>query len=181
MEFHRTVGDAQLTPDGLVASTLREVAEDLALPRGKLREGGLGRKIRGIAPNRLREDSGELLGNHGLSGDDPLQGDDQLIRLHILEQIAPDTGLEGNDEIPLIVTGGQHHYRHSLPGGPQSAQNIQAAGLEHAHVEQHDIGDGLGYPADTLFAVADGVHDLDAPALQQLTQANAEQGVVVDQ
>ena len=91
------------------------------------------------------------------------------------------TGLQGLDDVVLVPAGGEHDHGHGLPPGAQTPQDLHAAHLRHAHVQQYDVGSGLLYPLYALLAVAHRRDHVDAPSLEQLLQADAEQRMIIDE
>jgi len=143
-------------------------------------------EARRLGPPRLPlhrpgQDAGQRRGDHGPAGDHLVQGRDQLVGLHVLEQIAAGPALEGTNEVLLIRAGGEHGH---VPGGidpAQLPQDLDPPGPGHAQVEQHHIRClDLGQ-AQPLRTVAHRVDHPDATPLQEFAQPGPEQSVIVDE
>ena len=130
--------------------------------------------------HHLREDAGHFRGDDRFSADDGGQRVDELVGLHVLEEVAARARAQRRDEIALVAARGEHHHRAVEPERRQPLQHGQAVELRHAEIEEHHVGGELGGEPAPLLAVADRRAHLDAPAFQELAQAAPEQRVIVD-
>ena len=180
MQLHRPVGDAELARDRLVAAPLREMAKDFQLTRRERGEPIPPAGLHRPSLDDLREDARHLRGDDRLSIDDGGERVHELIRLHVLEEVASCARAQGGGEIVLVAAGGEHHHGAAGIAGHHPPEHGQPVGLGHPQIEEHDVGGELGGKAAPFLTVADRRADLDAPAPQELAQSAAEQGVVVD-
>jgi len=127
------------------------------------------------------EDSRQLRRDHGTTLDDLPKGRDQSVGLHVLEEVALGPALQALNHVALLRAGREHGDGHAWMVGTQLSKHVDTVAFGHAHVEQNHIRLGLRHPTYTYQAVAQGGHDLDAPALQELLQPEAKQGMVVNQ
>ena len=104
----QTLADVQIAGNRLVALPLGEQAEDVTLALRQFCQhqiGALGARALGLA-GPIQQGL-ELLGHYRRAADDALQGADQLVRLHVLEQVALGPVLQGTDEVLALGAGGR--------------------------------------------------------------------------
>ena len=180
VQLDRAVGDAEVASDLLVALSFREMTENLELARRERRESVRAARLQCTSLDDLRENAGHLRRDDRLAADDGGKRVHELVRLHVLEEVAAGPRTQRRDEIALVAARGQHHHRRSHSEPREPFQHGQAVELGHAQIEENDVRLELDREPAPLLAVADRRAHLDAPPLQKLAQAASEQRVVVD-
>jgi len=133
-------------------------------------------------PEELVDDSsGRSRGDGRLAARHPLQHRAELRRLQVLQQIALGAGLDGAEQIGLVLAHGQHHDGHLRMAVVDRRRGLDTGHVRHSHVHQDDIGRRLVYKIDGLRTVGRLAHDLMAPSQQQRGDTISEQGVIIDE
>ena len=110
-----------------------------------------------------------------------LDGVDQVLPLHRLEQVAAGTARQGQGQVVGVFADGQHQHLGRRLQGQQLRQGVDAVHAGQVVVQQHDVGLVLGGVAQGFTRIGGLGHHGDAlVAGQQGHQATAEEGVVID-
>ncbi len=166
MQLYRAVRYAQVACNHLVALAIGEQAQDLPLPGCKIiYVGGNRCGSRFITAQCPGQHHGQFIGYDSLPGHDIHQRTNQVIRLHIFQQISLSTTLQCFDHISFIPAGGKDHDGHGLLPALQFMQHLQPRHLRHTHVQQYHIRLFIHHLLDTLGAITQCSHHFDAPAL----------------
>src|SRR5574340_775264 len=180
VQFDSVVADVEGTGDGLVAFAARQVGEDFAFARGQRIE-----QRTGVVVFLVVEP--DELGGHG-GGDDrfaPLgaqDGVDDSVGFHALQQVAVGAGAQGAGKVVLGLGEGEDEHRQAEAGGAQLLHQGDAVGAGQVEFDDNDVWAVCLEEHDDLVGVAGEGGALDAAALlEELGEALAEQGMVVDE
>ncbi len=107
---------------------------------------------------------------------------DQVLGRDVLEQERSGAGLDGLEELVLVLGGGQRDDAGAGHLALDALRRLDAAGRRQRQVEQDDVGRELGGRVDGAARIVRLGDDLEvALGLEDLAHADAEEGVVVDE
>ena len=167
MILHRLLGDGQRVGHFLVRHALRDVVEDLNLPRREWREdvrraGTVHRKLAEFRQHlrRDRRPAEDLLVDDELAAAHFANGVDELRRLAILVQVCGRSGADGLEQDLLLVLGREDHDRDRGQLTPHALGRLDAGKSRKVDLDDEDVGFELVGLRHGLLAVRRDAHDL---------------------
>jgi hypothetical protein len=83
-----------------------------------------------------------------------VDGGGHVVGRLLLEEVAVGAGLDGLEEVVLLLGDGQHHDPDGRYAGPDVPGGVDAVAARHADVHEDHVRDQLLHPGDGLLAVA---------------------------
>lgn len=134
------LADAEALGDLQIGAAVGHEAEHLALAlRQALQRGGSGVLARGGLTHAAQQTRGDARMQHGLAARGAAHGVGQRVGIGVLEQIGKGAGLDGVDDLLLVLEAGQDHHLRGGAGGAHRARGLHAA-AGHDQVDQGDVG-----------------------------------------
>ena len=179
MYLDRGLADVEAARDELVGAPERKRLQDLLFAIGQCGSVALFR--RGLLADRVYQPGVQALVDRGAAVERLVDRGEQVLRLHVLEQVAVGAAADRRDQVVGVVRHGEHDHPAVQARGADRLERLDAAHARHVQVEQDQVRVELLRHRHALLAVGGLAHHVQVRGQgDQLGDALAEQGVVVD-